>query len=430
MGYEPSISDVRNFTYTLTDADYATIASNPTNIQTALAMGQFEGDSSIYARLQNLKNDKYFADTLIAPELFIPAFMTAKYPHLSDGTMCEVSYRITADMPIYYADFKVIREFNSKTPLSSMDDIIPALDEQVNKLMKKNGYKFLVHLTNEQCYLYQYQDSIGFSLYTSEMINVLPLTKADYSTIGAERIANPERIIPIYLLNRFPYAEADAKYGVIYKNEAGSNVFAEFNFDGTQWTMLPTITTETMPFEVKNVWKANTSTYLSEPFLGHGQGKFVVQNVTLQDPLTYVWYYSSTYGMCASAYKDGASWDSEAWLVSPVIKLKKARNPQLIFDQAFNKAANFTEEATVMISTDYKGDVTKCTWEALKWNTNDDGSLNVPPGTSWVFQTTGNLDLSKYVGKSIYIGFRYTTSGGISGTWEIKNVLVYEPDAQ
>ena len=191
--------------------------------------------------------------------------------------------------------------------------------------------------------------------------------------------------------------------------------------------MLSTIADETMSFEVKGVWKANTSTYLSEPFIGNGQGKFVIQNVHLQDPLTYVWYYSSIYGMCASAYKD-KSYDSEAWLVSPVVKLKKARNPQLIFDQAFNKASNFTEEATVLVSTDYKGDVTTCTWTPLEWNKNEDGSLNVPPGTSWVFQTTGNLDLSAFKGQSIYLGFRYTTSGGISGTWEIKNVLVYEPE--
>ena len=97
LGFEPTIEDVRNFAYTLTEADYASIASNPTNIATTLAMGKNEKDSSIYTRLQNLKTTKYFADTLIAPELFIPAFMTAKYPHLSEGTICEVTYRITAD---------------------------------------------------------------------------------------------------------------------------------------------------------------------------------------------------------------------------------------------------------------------------------------------------------------------------------------------
>lgn len=430
LGFEPTIEDVRNFAYTLTEADYASIASNPTNIATTLAMGKNEKDSSIYTRLQNLKTTKYFADTLIAPELFIPAFMTAKYPHLSEGTICEVTYRITADMPIYFAEFKTIRSVKDPaTPYTSIDDVIPALDTLVDPRTKKEGYKYVVNFSDEITYIYQYADG-AFSLFQSEMINTIALSNADYAAIGTTKIENPQTILNIYLSNRFPYAAVDTKYGIIYKNDKGSNTFAEFNYNGTQWIMLSTITDETMSFEVKGVWKANTSTYLSEPFIGHGQGNFIIQNVTLQDPLTYVWYYSSSYGMCASAFKDNASWDSEAWLVSPIIKLKKARNPQLIFDQAFNKASNFTEEATVLVSTDYKGDVTTCTWEALEWNKYEDGTLNIPPGTSWVFQTTGNLDLSKYKGQSIYLGFRYTTSGGISGTWEIKNLLVYEPSIE
>lgn len=430
LGFEPTIEDVRNFAYTLTEADYASIASNPTNIATTLAMGKNEKDSSIYTRLQNLKTTKYFADTLIAPELFIPAFMTAKYPHLSEGTICEVTYRITADMPIYFAEFKTIRPVKDPaTPYTSIDDVIPALDTLVDPRMKKEGYKYVVNFSDEITYIYQYADG-AFSLFQSEMIHVIALSNADYAAIGTTKIENPQTILNIYLSNRFPYAAVDTKYGIIYKNDKGSNTFAEFNYNGTQWIMLSTITDETMSFEVKDAWKANTSTYLSEPFIGHGQGNFIIQNVTLQDPLTYVWYYSSSYGMCASAFKDNASWDSEAWLVSPIIKLKKARNPQLIFDQAFNKASNFTEEATVLVSTDYKGDVTTCTWEALEWNKYEDGTLNIPPGTSWVFQTTGNLDLSKYKGQSIYLGFRYTTSGGISGTWEIKNLLVYEPSTE
>ena len=288
MGYEPTITDVRNFTYTLVDADYASIASNATNIATALSMGSYENDSSVYKRLQDLKTDKYFADTLISPEKFIPAFLTAKYPNLSEGTMCEITYKTTADMPIYYSELKIIRDFTSKTPLNSEEDIIPALEEQVNKLMKKNGYKFVVNFSDEITYLYQYADS-AFSLFSSEMIDVIVLTKADYKAIGTDRIEDPERIISIYLNNKFPYAASDTKYGLIYKNAVGANTFAEFNFDGKTWSMLPTVVDEIMPFEIKNVWKANTSTYLSEPFIGNGQGKFVIQNVLMQDPLTYVW---------------------------------------------------------------------------------------------------------------------------------------------
>ena len=59
---------------------------------------------------------------------------------------------------------------------------------------------------------------------------------------------------------------------------------------------------------------------------------------------------------------------------------------------------------------------------------NDDGTLNVPAGSSWVFQSSGDLDMTPFAGQSVYIAFRYTTSGGVSGTWEIKNVLLYEPE--
>lgn len=428
LHYEPSITVVRNFSYTLTDADYSAIASNKTNIQTALAMGNYEGDSSVYARLKKLETDKYFADTLIAPEVFIPAFMAAKYPQYSEGTMCEVVYKITADVPIYLADFKAIRDFVPATPLSSEDEIIPALEEQVNAQMKVNGYKYVVNFSDSKAYLYQYQDN-QFSLYDG-LVSAVVLTQADYAQIGTNRIEDPAAIGKIYFAQHFPYATVDAKYLLVFKNELGVNTVKEFTYDGKQWNMSDNVTTETMSFEMKDVWKANISTYLAEPFIGHGQGNFVIQDVLLQSPLTYVWYYSASYGMCVSAYKDNASWDSESWLVSPIVKLKKAKHPQLIFDQAFNKAPNFTEEATVLVSTDYKGDVTAATWKALPWNTNEDGTLNVPSGTSWVFQTSGNLDLTEFAGQSVYIAFRYTTSGGVSGTWELQNVLVYEPETE
>lgn len=432
LGGEPPITTVRNFAYTLSEADYSTVADLPANVATALSMGKNETDSSVYQRLKKLATDKYFSDTLITPELFLPAFMTKQYPQLSDGTLCEVTYRTVADMPVYFADFNIIREFTPATPLASEDEIIPALDAQINPLMKKQGFKFLVFFSDKKTLVYQYKDK-AFSPYTMSAATLYALSLADYNEIGEEYISNPEVSLNTFLSRHFPYAEDGAKYFVIYRrNNDGSRSVTKdlftYNLAAKQWEILPTVVDETMSFEMKNAWKANTSTYLSEPFLGHGQGNFIIQNVYLESPLTYVWYYSSTYGMCASAYKDNASHTSEAWLVSPIVKLKKAKHPQLIFDQAFNKATNFTEEATVLISSDYKGDVTTCTWKALPWNTNDDGTLNVPAGSSWTFQTTGNLDMTEFAGQEVYVAFRYTTSNGISGTWEIKNVLVYEPE--
>lgn len=429
-GYQP-ITTVRNFSYTLSDADYSTVASNATNIATALSMGKYDGDSSVYNILKKLGTDKYFSDTLVTPELFLPAFMAKQYPQLSEGTLCEVTYRTQIDLPIYFSEFTVIRDFTPSSPLSTEDEIIPALDAQVNPLMKREGFKFVVNFSEDKTYLYQYKNG-AFSPFSVTGVEIFALPAAAYQEIGSNTISDPERILNIYLSQHFPYAADETTYLVIYKNENRTSAVDQFTFNlSTQhWDILNKVGEESMSFEMKEAWKANISTYLSEPFLGHGQGNFVIQNVLLESPLTYVWYYSATYGMCASAYKDGGSHASEAWLVSPVVKLKKAKNPQLIFDQAFNKADNFTEEATVLVSTNYKGDVTTCTWTALEWNKNEDGTLNVPAGTAWTFQSTGDLDLTAFAGQSVYIAFRYTTATGKSGTWEIKNVLVYEPQTE
>ena len=432
LGYETTITDVRTFAYTLTDGDYSAIASNATNKATALTMGKDETDSTIYFLLQNLSTNKYFADTLIAPDVFIPAFLAAKYPQLSAGTLCDVTYRTVQDKPIYQNEFQVIRDFNPPTPFTSYDEIVPSLDANVHALIKREGYKFLINFSDDEVLIYTYSNG-EFSLFTTDAVTLYVLTRNDYKSIGADYLATPEHTLPIFLAQRFPYATEDTKYAVIYKGPARTNIIHEYVFDGKTWAPTADIADEVMSFEMKDQWKANISTYLNEPFLGHGQGNFVVQNVFLQDPLTYTWYYSATYGMCTSAFKDGASWKSNTWLVSPAVKLKKARRPQIVFDQAFNKADNFTEEAHVMVSTDYKGDVTTATWTELPWNTNEDGSLNVPPGTSWVFQTTGDIDLSAWKGQTIYIGFNYTTGENaegivVSGTWELKNLLVYEPE--
>ena len=434
LGYQTTITDVRNFSYSLTDADYSAIASNPANRNMAAGMGKSEGDSSVYFLLQNLASNKYFgADTVIVPELFIPAFLANLYPQLSAGTLCEVNYRTVAEKPLYMDDFHIIRDFNPPEPLASVDDIVSALEANVNPLLKREGYKFVVNFADDKTYLYQFADG-AFSEYHSDQIDVVALTKKDYATIGSTTIAEPERVVPILLRQLYPFAAADTKFALIFKSSSG-NTIREVSFDGSDWTLDSKLTEESMSFEMKDKWIANISTYLNEPFIGHGQGNFVIQNVFLESPLKYTWYYSATYGMCSSAFTSGASYKSDTWLISPKVKLKKAVRPQLIFDQAFNKADNFTEEAHVMVSTDYKGDATTATWTELPWNLNEDGTLNVPLGNSWVFQSSGNMDLSAWAGQTIYIGFHYTTGPNadgvnVSGTWELKNVLVFEPEAQ
>ena len=236
-----------------------------------------------------------------------------------------------------------------------------------------------------------------------------------------------KNVLTTFLAQEYPYAQAGQAYTVVYvSTKEGAYKAIEFIYDGATFVENLGISYTTTTFSLSDVW--GSTIYYKQAIMGEGQGKLTIQNVKLTDPLTYVWYYSAAYGMCASAFKDNASYESEAWLVTPQIDLTRAKTPQFGFDHAFNKAPNFTEECTVLVSTNYAGDVTACDWVALEWNLNEDGTLNIPSGTSWTFQHTGYFDFTPFVGEKINIAFRYTTANGVSGTWELKNLLLSEPE--
>ena len=275
--------------------------------------------------------------------------------------------------------------------------------------------------------LYQYSNG-KWSAYKNADATVVALPEDVYAAVGYSYLLDKNKnILTTFLAQEYPYAQADQAYTVVYvATKEGAYNAIEFIYDGTTFVENLGMSQTTTTFSLSDVW--GSTIYYKQAIMGEGQGKLTIQNVSLQEPLTYVWYYSAAYGMCASAFKDGASYDSEAWLVTPQIDLSRAKTPQFSFDQAFNKAPNFEEECAVFVSIDYVDDVTTATWTQLEWNTNEDGTLNVPGGTSWVFQTSGFFDMSEYVGEKVNIAFRYTTSGGVSGTWEIKNLLLSEPE--
>lgn len=275
--------------------------------------------------------------------------------------------------------------------------------------------------------LYQYSNG-KWTAYKNEAATVVAIPEDVYSAVGFTYLMDKNKdVMTTFLAQEFPYAQAGKAFTVVYvATKEGAYNAIEFIYDGATFVENLGMSQTTTTFSLSDVW--GSTIYYKQAIMGDGQGKLTIQNVKLQEPLTYVWYYSAAYGMCASAYKDGASYDSESWLVTPQIDLTRAKTPQFSFDQAFNKAPNFTEECAVFVSTNYNGDVNTCNWTQLEWNTNEDGTLNVPGGTSWVFQTSGFFDMSEYVGEKINIAFRYTTSNGVSGTWEIKNLLLSEPE--
>ena len=275
--------------------------------------------------------------------------------------------------------------------------------------------------------LYQYTEG-KWKAYKNDAATVVALPEDVYSAVGYTYLLDKNKnILTTFLAQEYPYAQAGQAYTVVYvSTKEGAYNAIEFVYDGATFVENLGISYTTTTFSLSDVW--GSTIYYKQAIMGEGQGKLTIQNVKLTDPLTYVWYYSAAYGMCASAFKDNASYESEAWLVTPQIDLSRAKTPQFGFDHAFNKAPNFTEECTVLVSTNYTGDVTACDWVALEWNLNEDGTLNIPSGTSWTFQHTGYFDFTPFVGKKINIAFRYTTANGVSGTWELKNLLLSEPE--
>lgn len=150
--------------------------------------------------------------------------------------------------------------------------------------------------------------------------------------------------------------------------------------------------------------------YLSEPF-DASQGNFTIDNIKLADGVEFVWKWASAaYGMKASGYVNGSKQELQSRLKSPAIDLKSAKSAKLMFDQAINFASDMRQECKVQISTDGK------TWTDLDVQ-------GYPAGNSWDF-VSSTADLTKYCGKTIYIGFLYSSTPTGAPTWEVKNFAV------
>ena len=150
--------------------------------------------------------------------------------------------------------------------------------------------------------------------------------------------------------------------------------------------------------------------YLSEPF-DASQGNFTIDNIKLADGVEFVWKWASAaYGMKASGYVNGSKQELQSRLKSPAIDLKSAKSAKLMFDQAINYASDIKQECKVQISTDGK------TWTDLDVQ-------GYPAGNNWDF-VASTADLTKYCGKTIYIGFLYSSTPTSAPTWEVKNFAV------
>lgn len=112
---------------------------------------------------------------------------------------------------------------------------------------------------------------------------------------------------------------------------------------------------------------------------------------------------------------------SNDWLIFS-INLQNITNPTLQF-KTWTKYTdvNIAKPLKVLISTDYPGigNPEDFTWDEL--------TANLPYPHSQTWTSSGLVDLSSYVGRTIYIGFQYRSSGtgsNSSSYWKLDDIIV------
>lgn len=147
------------------------------------------------------------------------------------------------------------------------------------------------------------------------------------------------------------------------------------------------------------------------------EGDFTIKDVTLPEGSSYVWkweqYQTNPPYMKASAYVGGSNKASESWLISPAINLSDATKATLVFKHAHKFGVDKTKELTLWAT-----EAGKEAWEQLT-------IPNYASGESWTMVSSGNIDLSKYAGKEVQVGFKYVSTTEGAPTWEVNDVQVY-----
>ncbi|MCM1071335.1 MAG: DUF6359 domain-containing protein [[Clostridium] fimetarium] len=164
------------------------------------------------------------------------------------------------------------------------------------------------------------------------------------------------------------------------------------------------------------------SEILNATFTGSQDG-FTIENGTLPEGLTQVWTLDSYGYMKASAYNKASYAVDAAYLVSPVLDLTGKTSASMSFRQAIGQFR------------DSSGALTK-PQNMVFYVIREEGGAwgapvaindfpDYPAGKNFTsFDNGPAIDLTPYAGKKVQVGFKYTSTTSMAGTWEIDNVVV------
>lgn len=129
------------------------------------------------------------------------------------------------------------------------------------------------------------------------------------------------------------------------------------------------------------------------------------------------WKLDSKYGFVAKGgVANSGAIDTDAWAISPEFDLANYKEIRLMVRSAanyFNGVEGFNQMCATCVR-----EVGTTEWTVV--------TLPSPPsGNSWSFSDSGYAELDEFAGKKIEVGFHYTSTPTLSGTWEVDSMSLY-----
>lgn len=462
---------------TLTDANYADVAANTDNIALALAA---DDDSTTYNELLSVAEKKYFRKG-ISPEEYLPALIknlvgTSQYYAMTKGSTITVTCMVSQDslasgdayvpatsvaagkyLLVPQGEEQVLADGNHASAGKSYSyiyssgstnwpDAITRINENAisyDKVAESYLYNFIKEgdnfLIQNPAGEYLYMDGTYNNFYYTEDLGDLDdAAQAQWSV--TKNADNTFDIVNVSTGKTMLYGTKYASAGA-YADKKGTEGYLgiELYKKGSVSTIVdgpaqPTdviFTLEEEGWAAKSDYINQTLTNVSttDPELVYGTYGWSIEYAASLGELSYVWSATTSYGLKASAYKSSTNYPTDAWIISPKMNFKKAKQPLFTFMEAQKYSGTPVNDfLKVYVSTDYagRGSQGSSTWTEVT----DQLKAERPDGTSWDF-VEQSLDLSAYCGQTnVVVAFRYISTESYAPTWEFKNVVCKEAEGE
>ncbi len=173
---------------------------------------------------------------------------------------------------------------------------------------------------------------------------------------------------------------------------------------------------KTVNYTFESAVEVPAKEYPYEESFAASQGDFTIDNVAKPDGLNFVWAWNSSKYMKASGFYSNTNYETESWLISPVVDLATAKEPAVYFSQCINKYFfDVAAEATLWIRE-----------EGGNWNQIQIGHPELPESGNWSKMTDYVYPVGEFAGKKVQVGFKYVSTSNGAGTWEVKNFKLAE----